>query len=394
MAPLPRAYQWVDGSAYVNHVELVRKARGATMPASFWTDPLVYQGGSDDFLGPTDDVPVPSEEFGIDLEGEVAVITDDVPMGDDAAEAQASHQAADARQRLVAAQPDSGRARQGFRLLPVEAGDRVLAGRRDAGRARRRVAATARCICRCVSHINGQLFGQPNAGVDMTFDFAQLIAHVDAHATAARRHDRRLGHGLELRPLARLGVHRREAHARADRARQAADAVPEVRRPRAHRDARARRARASSARSTRKSCVRCRPRLEADRGTSSRASWRRLLRPRCADVRRTRPASARSDPGRDRRFPPRHVAAAKSTSASASTATTSAIPRFRPPCAKPNARCSRPRRRKPTSVRPATSNSTSASSTSRWDRWPASCRTASPRSRRSVAAAHCAWAPN
>src|ERR1700752_4220370 len=71
LAPLPRAYHWVDGSAYVNHVELVRKARGAEMPASFWTDPLVYQGGSDDFLGPNEDVPVPSEEFGIDLEGGV-----------------------------------------------------------------------------------------------------------------------------------------------------------------------------------------------------------------------------------------------------------------------------------------------------------------------------------
>jgi fumarylacetoacetate (FAA) hydrolase len=81
MAPLPRAYHWVDGSAYVNHVELVRKARGVSMPESFWTDPLVYQGGSDDFLGARQDVPVPSEEFGIDLEGEVAVITDDVPMG-------------------------------------------------------------------------------------------------------------------------------------------------------------------------------------------------------------------------------------------------------------------------------------------------------------------------
>src|SRR3954466_14916021 len=79
-SPLPRAYQWADGSAYVNHVELVRKARGAEMPATFWTDPLVYQGGGDDLLGPLDDVTVPSEELGIDLEGEVAVITDDVPM--------------------------------------------------------------------------------------------------------------------------------------------------------------------------------------------------------------------------------------------------------------------------------------------------------------------------
>src|SRR4051812_43353479 len=76
-APLPRAYQWVDGSAYVNHVELVRKARGAEMPATFWTDPLVYQGGSDDLLGARDDVPFSDTAWGIDLEAEVAVITDD-----------------------------------------------------------------------------------------------------------------------------------------------------------------------------------------------------------------------------------------------------------------------------------------------------------------------------
>jgi fumarylacetoacetate (FAA) hydrolase len=81
MAPLPRAYQWADGSAYVNHVELVRKARGAEMPASFWEEPLMYQGGSDDFLGPMDDIVLAHEEWGIDFEAEVAVVTGDVPMG-------------------------------------------------------------------------------------------------------------------------------------------------------------------------------------------------------------------------------------------------------------------------------------------------------------------------
>ena len=81
MAPLPRAYQWADGSAYLNHVELVRQARNAEVPASFYTDPLMYQGGSDDFIGPCDDVIVPSEEFGIDFESEIAVITGDVAMG-------------------------------------------------------------------------------------------------------------------------------------------------------------------------------------------------------------------------------------------------------------------------------------------------------------------------
>src|SRR5215470_1729320 len=80
-APLPRAYQWADASAYVNHVELLRKARGAEMPPSFWTDPLMYQGGSDDLLGACEDIVCPSEDFGIDFEAEVAVITDDVPMG-------------------------------------------------------------------------------------------------------------------------------------------------------------------------------------------------------------------------------------------------------------------------------------------------------------------------
>ena len=80
MAPLPRAYQWADGSAFVNHVELVRKARNAEMPATFWTDPLMYQGGSDDFLGPCADIVAGSEDWGIDFEAEVAVITDDMPM--------------------------------------------------------------------------------------------------------------------------------------------------------------------------------------------------------------------------------------------------------------------------------------------------------------------------
>ncbi|HBS31293.1 MAG TPA: 2-keto-4-pentenoate hydratase, partial [Parvularcula sp.] len=81
-SPLPRSFQWADGSAYVNHVELVRKARGAEMPASFWTDPLMYQGGSDSFLGPRDDILFPEDEaWGVDFEAEVAVITGDVPMG-------------------------------------------------------------------------------------------------------------------------------------------------------------------------------------------------------------------------------------------------------------------------------------------------------------------------
>ena len=90
LSPLPRAYQWADGSAYVNHVELVRKARGAKMPETFWTDPLMYQGGSDTFLAPRDPITMRDEAWGIDMEGEIAVITDDVPMGVSEKEA-ASH---------------------------------------------------------------------------------------------------------------------------------------------------------------------------------------------------------------------------------------------------------------------------------------------------------------
>src|SRR5260370_20317968 len=86
-APLPRAYQWADGSAYVVHVELVRKARGVEMPPSFWTDPLMYQGGSDSFIGPTDDIEAVDEAWGIDFEGEIGVYIDDVPMGTTAQDA-------------------------------------------------------------------------------------------------------------------------------------------------------------------------------------------------------------------------------------------------------------------------------------------------------------------
>ena len=118
-SPLPRAYQWADGSAYVNHVELVRKARGAEMPATFWTDPLMYQGGSDSFLGPRDADRDDDEAWGIDFEGEVAVITRRRADGGVARGGRGGDPAGDARQRRVAAQPHPARARQGLRLLPV-----------------------------------------------------------------------------------------------------------------------------------------------------------------------------------------------------------------------------------------------------------------------------------
>jgi fumarylacetoacetate (FAA) hydrolase len=177
MAPLPRAYQWVDGSAYVNHVELVRKARGAEMPASFWTDPLVYQGGSDDFLGAMQDVPVPSEEFGIDLEGEVAVITDDVEMG-------ASRHQALSRIRLVMLVNDwslrnliPNELAKGFGFYqskPATAFSPVAVTPDELGDAWREATLHLPLLV----HINDQPFGRPNAGADMTFDFARLIEHV------------------------------------------------------------------------------------------------------------------------------------------------------------------------------------------------------------------------
>ena len=177
LAPLPRAYQWVDGSAYVNHVELVRKARGAQMPASFWTDPLVYQGGSDDFLGATEDVPVASEEFGIDLEGEVAVITDDVPMGT------TPHQAANHIKLLVLVNDWSLR-----NLIPAELAKGFGFYQSKPSTAFSPVAVTpdelgeawdgGKINLPLTVEINGAPFGKPEAGIDMTFDFPHLLAHV------------------------------------------------------------------------------------------------------------------------------------------------------------------------------------------------------------------------
>ena len=177
LAPLPRAHHWVDGSAYVNHVELVRKARGAEMPASFWTDPLVYQGGSDDFLPPTADVPVPSEEFGIDLEAEVAVVTDDVPMGTTAAAARGHIQLVMlvndwSLRNLIPAELAKGfgfyQSKPATSFSPVAVTPDELGDAWDGGK----VALPL------VSHVNGERLGHPQAGVDMTFDFPRLIEHV------------------------------------------------------------------------------------------------------------------------------------------------------------------------------------------------------------------------
>ena len=132
LSPLPRAYQWADGSAYVNHVELVRKARGAEMPESFWTDPLMYQGGSDSFLAPRDPILMADEAYGIDMEGEMAVIVGRCADGGIAGQARSGHPTRHAGQRRVAAQAHPGGTCQGFRLFPVEAVICFFAGRGDA----------------------------------------------------------------------------------------------------------------------------------------------------------------------------------------------------------------------------------------------------------------------
>src|SRR3984893_8773648 len=176
MAPLPRAFQWADGSAYVNHVELVRRARNAEMPPEFWTDPLMYQGGGDDLLGPTDDIVCASEAYGIDFEAEVAVITTDVPMT--AAPVDALRHVRllmlvnDVSLRnLVPAELAKGFGF--FQSKPASSFSPVAVTVGELGGAWR----DAKVHLPLLSHLNGALFGRPNAGVDMTFDFATLIAH-------------------------------------------------------------------------------------------------------------------------------------------------------------------------------------------------------------------------
>ncbi len=176
-APLPRAYQWADGSAYVNHVELVRRARGADLPDSFWTDPLMYQGGSDSFLGPRDDIALADDQtWGIDFEAEIAVMTDDVPMG-------VSEDAAADHIRLLTLVNDvslrgliPGELAKGFGFFqskpssafaPVAVTPDELGESWDGARLHRPL----------LSFVNGAPFGRPDAGQDMTFGFPRLIAH-------------------------------------------------------------------------------------------------------------------------------------------------------------------------------------------------------------------------
>jgi fumarylacetoacetate (FAA) hydrolase len=177
MAPLPRAFQWADGSAYVNHVELVRKARGAELPESFWEDPLMYQGGGDDFLGPSDDIALFHEAWGIDFEAEVAVITDDVPMG---ATPDQAHQ----RIRLLMLVNDVSlrnlipdELAKGFGFVqskPASSFSPVAVTPDELGDAWK----GGKVHLPLLSTWNDKLVGKPQAGVDMTFNFPQLIAHL------------------------------------------------------------------------------------------------------------------------------------------------------------------------------------------------------------------------
>ena len=176
-SPLPRSYQWADGSAYINHVELVRKARGAEVPESFYDDPLMYQGGSDTFLGPRDDIVMPQDDgWGIDMEGEVAVITGDVPMG-------VTPEEAGDYIRLVMLVNDvslrgliPGELAKGFGFFqskPSSAFSPVAVTPDVLGDAWRDGALHLPLLVR----YNGEPFGQANAGVDLTFNFPRLIAH-------------------------------------------------------------------------------------------------------------------------------------------------------------------------------------------------------------------------
>ncbi len=176
MAPLPRAYQWADGSAYVNHVALVRQARGAEMPQSFWTEPLIYQGGSDAFVGPRQPISIADAAWGIDLEAEIAVITDDVAMGS------TPQQAGTAIRLLMLVNDVSlrnlipGELAKGFGFFqskPATAFSPVAVTPDELGAAWQHHKLHRPLL----SWINDAPLGRPDAGVDMTFDFAQLVAH-------------------------------------------------------------------------------------------------------------------------------------------------------------------------------------------------------------------------
>lgn len=175
-APLPRAYGWADGSAYVNHVALVRQARGVEMPPSFWTDPLIYQGGSDGFLGPRDPIPLADEAWGCDFEAEVVVVTGDVPAGATREQALASILLVGLTNDVSLRNLIPGELAKGFgffqskpasAMSPVFVTPDALGDRWQDGKLHGALLVD----------LNGQPFGRADAGVDMTFDFGTLIAH-------------------------------------------------------------------------------------------------------------------------------------------------------------------------------------------------------------------------
>lgn len=175
-SPLPRAYEFVDGSAYLPHVERVRKARGAEVPESFYSDPLMYQAVSAGFIGPRDPVWVPSEDYGIDLEAEVVVVTDDVPMAVTPAQAVGHIQLIGLVNDVSLRNLIPAELAKGFGFLqskPRSALSPVLVTPDELGDAWR----DCKVHRPLVTHINGEWFGAPEAGVDMQFDFAQLVAH-------------------------------------------------------------------------------------------------------------------------------------------------------------------------------------------------------------------------
>ena len=175
-SPLPRSYHWADGSAYLNHVKLVRQARGAELPESFWNDPLMYQGGGDHFLAPTEDIEAISEEHGIDFEGEIAVITDDVPM------AVTPEQAADHIKLIMLVNDVSlrglipGELAKGFGFFqakPASSFSPICVTPDELGDAWQ----DGKVHLPLTVHLNGKKFGEPEAGPDMIFSFPELVAH-------------------------------------------------------------------------------------------------------------------------------------------------------------------------------------------------------------------------
>jgi fumarylacetoacetate (FAA) hydrolase len=175
-APLPRSYHWADGSAYVTHVELVRRARGAELPDTFWTDPLMYMGASDAFIGPHDDIEIESEEWGIDFESEIAIFTDDVPAG-------TSPALAGDHIKLFALVNDVSLRN----LIPAELAKQFGFYQSKPWTSFTPVAVTPdelgdawdgkKLSLPMHSTLNGVKVGEPESGIDMTFDFTQLIAH-------------------------------------------------------------------------------------------------------------------------------------------------------------------------------------------------------------------------